>query len=104
MTYDEVQTLFDTVDGRVDQARAQGRKGALTAMRDAAMLKTVYAYGLRRNETRMLDLTDLRQTPKRPQYRQYGGLYVRYGKASKGSPHSFTTATAIPTLTWAHAH
>jgi hypothetical protein len=42
-------------------------------------LPTVYAYGLRRNETRMLDLADLRRAPKRPQYRQYGGLYARYG-------------------------
>ncbi len=46
-------------------------------MRDAALLKTVYAFGLRRNETRMLDIADLRRAQKAPQYRQYGGLLVR---------------------------
>ncbi len=50
LTYDEVQALFDAVDGRVERARGLGRKGALTAMRDAALLKTVYAFGLRRND------------------------------------------------------
>src|SRR2546428_7859372 len=46
LTYDEVQALFDAVDARVEQARTRGRKGALTAMRDAALLKTIYAFGL----------------------------------------------------------
>jgi len=50
LTYDEVQALFDAADGRVGRARSLGRKGALVAMRDAAVLKTVYAYGLRRRE------------------------------------------------------
>ena len=50
LTYDEVQALFDAADARVEQIRARGRKGALAALRDAAMLKTVYAYGLRRRE------------------------------------------------------
>jgi site-specific recombinase XerD len=100
LTYDEVQALFDAVDARVARARAHGRKGALTAMRDAAVLKTVYAYGLRRNETRMLDLADLRRAPKRPQYRQYGGLYARYGKASKGSPPKRRTILTVPEMDW----
>jgi hypothetical protein len=34
LTYDEVQALFDVVDSRVEEARARGRKGALTAMRE----------------------------------------------------------------------
>jgi site-specific recombinase XerD len=100
LTYDEVQALFDAVDGRVEEARARGRKGALTAMRDAAVLKTVYAFGLRRNEARMLDLSDLRRTPKRPQYRQYGGLYVRYGKASNGSPPKRRTVLTVSEMDW----
>jgi hypothetical protein len=41
LTYDEVQALFDAADGRAEEIRARGRKGAL-----AALLKTVYAYGL----------------------------------------------------------
>ncbi|WP_328401336.1 hypothetical protein [Nocardia sp. NBC_00403] len=42
----EVQALFDAADARVEHARRHGRKGALPALRDAALLKTVYAYGL----------------------------------------------------------
>ena len=50
LTYDEVQALFDAADGRVEEIRSRGRKGALAAQRDAALLKTFYAFGLRRRE------------------------------------------------------
>jgi integrase/recombinase XerD len=46
LSYDEVQELFDAADGLVDQARRRHRKGALAALRDSTLLKTVYAYGL----------------------------------------------------------
>jgi site-specific recombinase XerD len=100
LTYDEVQALFDALDGRVDDVRARGRKGVRTALRDAALLKTVYAFGLRRNEARMLDLADLRRAQKTPQYRQYGGLFVRYGKASRGSPPKRRTVLTVPEMDW----
>jgi len=64
LTYDEVQALFDAADGRVEQIRATGRKGALAAQRDSALLKTIYAFGLRRREAWGLDLSDLRHNPK----------------------------------------
>ncbi len=69
-------------------------------MRNAALLKTVYAFGLRRNEARMLDLADLRRAQKAPQYGQYGGLFVRYGKASRGSPPKRRTVLTIPEMDW----
>ncbi|MGH3183465.1 MAG: tyrosine-type recombinase/integrase [Streptosporangiaceae bacterium] len=100
LNYDEVQALFDAVDGQVEVAKARGRKGALTAMRDSALLKTVYAFGLRRNESRMLDLADLRRAQKRPQYGNYGGVYVRYGKASKGSPPKRRTVLTVKEFDW----
>lgn len=100
LTYAEVQALFGAADGRAEQARMLGRKGALTAMRDAALLKTVYAFGLRRNEARMLDLAGLRHAPKAPQYRQYGSLLVRYGKASRGSPPKRRTVLTAPEMDW----
>ena len=100
LTYDEVQSLFDALDARVDTARASGRKGALTALRDAALLKTVYVFGLRRNEARMLDLADLRRAQKSPQYRAYGGLFVRYGKSSKGGPPKRRTVLTAPEMDW----
>ncbi|MFJ9372422.1 tyrosine-type recombinase/integrase [Streptomyces sp. NPDC101455] len=100
LTYDEIQALFDAADGRAEDAQTRGRKGALTAMRDSALLKTIYAYGLRRNESRMLDIADLRQAQKRPQYGKYGGLYVRYGKASKGSPPKRRTVLTVKEFDW----
>lgn len=100
LTYDEVQALFDAVDGRVEEIRRRGRKGAFTAMRDAALLKTVYAFGLRRNETRMLDLADLRRNPKAPEHGQCGGLFVRFGKASNGSPPKRRTVLTVPEMDW----
>jgi integrase/recombinase XerC len=63
LTYDEVQRLFDFADDRVEQITRSGRKGALAALRDAQMIKTCYAFGLRRTELSRLDLADLRPNP-----------------------------------------
>ena len=78
LTYDEVQALFDAADSRVEEIRSRRRKGALAALRDAAMLKTVYAFGLRRQETTGLDVTDWRRNPKVPAYGRFGGVFVRW--------------------------
>lgn len=100
LTYDEVQALFDAADGRVEQLRTQGRKGALTALRDSALLKTVYAFGLRRREASGLDLADRRHSPKTPQYGQYGALFVRWGKAANRSPPRHRTVLTVPEMDW----
>jgi site-specific recombinase XerD len=100
LTYEEVQALFDAADGRAGQIRARGRKGALAALRDAAVLKTIYAYGLRRREASGLDLADLRHNPKTPQYGRYGGLFIRWGKASRGSPPRRRTVLTVPEMDW----
>jgi integrase/recombinase XerD len=73
--------LFDAADGQAEQARKCQRKGALTALRDAAFLKTVYAFGLRRREAVSLDFTDFRSNPNVPSYSRFGGIFVRSGKA-----------------------
>jgi site-specific recombinase XerD len=100
LTYDEVQALFDAADARVEQIRGRGRKGALAAMRDSAILKTVYAYGLRRRETAMLDVPDFRSSPRAPQYGTFGSVQVRYGKASRGSPPKRRTVLTVPEFDW----
>ncbi len=66
LTYDEIQALFDAADGRVEEIRKRGRKGALAAMRDSALLKSYYAYGMRRRESVQLVVADLRRNPKAP--------------------------------------
>jgi site-specific recombinase XerD len=100
LSYDEVQALFDAADARVEAIRARGRKGALAAHRDAVVLKTVYAYGLRRREAWGLDLVDLRRNPKAPQFGRFGGLFVRWGKASRGSPPKRRTVLTVPEMDW----
>lgn len=100
LTYDEVQALFDAADARPGRIRGQGRKGALGALRDAAMLKCVYAFGLRRAEACGLDLVDLRRNPKAPRFGDLGAVMVRYGKASKGSAPKRRTVLTVPEMDW----
>ncbi len=100
LSYEEVQALFDAADGRAEEARRRHRKGALTAMRDAAFLKTVYAFGLRRREAVSLDLVDMRSNPKIPVFGHCGGLFVRAGKSSRGSPPKRRTVLVVPEMDW----
>ncbi|MET7831283.1 tyrosine-type recombinase/integrase [Micromonospora sediminicola] len=100
LTYDEVQALFDAADGRVEQIRTHQRKGVLAALRDAALLKTVYAFGLRRAEACGLDESDFRHNPKAKRMGQFGGVFVRWGKSSRGSPPKRRTVLTVPEMDW----
>ncbi|MGW6868976.1 tyrosine-type recombinase/integrase [Streptomyces sp. NPDC054901] len=100
LTYDEVQALFDAADARPGSIRGQGRKGVLTALRDAAVLKTIYAYGTRRTESSKVDLVDLRRHRKAPQFGQFGSVTVRYGKSSKGAPPKRRSVLLVPEMDW----
>jgi len=100
LTYDEVQALFDAADARVGTIRARGRKGATAALRDAAMLKFVYAFGLRRNEAAHADVVDLRRNAKMPELGRFGAFSVRYGKASRGGPPKRRTVLTVPEMGW----
>jgi site-specific recombinase XerD len=85
LTREELVMFFDHLDARVSDRRARGRKGALAAFRDAALFKTIYGWGLRRQEAVRLDVHDFSANPHRPSFGAYGSLLVRYGKASRGS-------------------
>lgn len=100
LTYDEVQALFDAADARPSRIRGLGRKGALAALRDAAVLKTVYGYGLRRSECSRLDLVDLRRNAQAAQYGRFGTVMVRFGKAPKGAPPKRRSVLTVPELDW----
>jgi len=100
LSYDEVQALFDAADGRVEDIRSRHRKGGLAAMRDAALLKTVYAFGLRRREAWGLDLSDLRRNPRAPALGRCGALFVRWGKSSRGSAPKRRTVLTVPEMDW----
>lgn len=85
-TRDELQALFDHADAQVTRKRALGRKGWLAAFRDATLMKVAYSYGTRRRETQMLDAADFGRNPDGKEFGDYGLVYVRYGKAQRGSP------------------
>lgn len=63
LTRQELQMLFDYADDQVERAVRLGRKGALAAYRDATVLKVIYGWGLRCNETSRLDTTDFYRNP-----------------------------------------
>jgi integrase/recombinase XerC len=100
LTYEELQALFDHLDDRVDRISAMGRKGSLNALRDAFMIKTAYAFGLRRNELARLDVSDLRPNPHMPQWGSYGSVHVRFGKAVRGSLPRRRTVMTVPEFDW----
>ncbi|WP_232333601.1 tyrosine-type recombinase/integrase [Agromyces laixinhei] len=99
-TYDELQHLFDFLDARVGQVRRSGRKGAWAALRDAQMVKTCYAFGLRRRELCMLDVADLRPNSQVPRWGTYGAVHVRYGKSVRGGTPRRRTVLTVPEFDW----
>ncbi|BAS14244.1 tyrosine recombinase XerD [Arthrobacter sp. Hiyo8] len=65
------------------------------------MIKTTYAFGLRRNELCQLDVADLRPNPHMPHWGTYGSIHVRHGKSSKGGTPKRRTVLAVPEFDWA---
>ena len=92
----ELQAFFTYCDAEVARIRAFGRKGWLPAFRDATMFKTAYGYGLRRNETRMLDAADFGRNPHGAEFGEWGRCQVRFGKAKKGSPPKRRDGRSLP--------
>ena len=80
----ELEAFFDYADGQVEAIRSAGRKGWWPAFRDATLFKVAYAFGLRRNEVRMLDVADFSANPHGPEFGEYGVCQVRFGKARQG--------------------
>jgi integrase len=85
-TVEELQSFFNCADDLVVLSRQRGRKGWLSGFRDATLFKIAYAWGLRRREVRMLDTGDFGVNPQASEFGRFGVLYVRHGKAMKGSP------------------
>lgn len=94
----ELQTLFDVADDRVQRPMA-GRKGQHCALRDAQMIKTAFAFGLRRREIVGLDVVDLGANPHWAALGNYAAIRVRHGKSSNGGPPKRRTVLAVPEFT-----
>jgi integrase/recombinase XerC len=86
LTREELVVFFDYCDERVRELRRLRRKGSLAALRDAVLFKTIYAWGLRRQEAAKLDVSDFSRNPGLLEFGRYGMLGVRYGKAVRGGP------------------
>ena len=83
-TREELVLFFEFCDERVRTSRRLRRKGSLAALRDSVLFKTIYAWGLRRQEEARLDVRDFSRNPAQPAFGRCGLLGVRYGKASRG--------------------
>lgn len=95
LTKVELQQFFDYADDQVADARRANNKAWLSMMRDSAAFKVAYAWGLRRHELVMLDLEDLGPNPHAPEFGDYGVVYVRWGKANRGSPPKRRSALTV---------
>lgn len=91
----ELQDLFDYADEQVELKRSQGKKGWMAAFRDATIFKTAYAYGTRRTETQMLDVSDFGRNPEAPEFGRFGSVHVRHGKAKRASPPKRRTVLTV---------
>ncbi len=99
-TKSELQHLFDVADDLVDEAHRNGSKRWLTALRDSTAFKIAYAYGLRRRELVMLDLTDFGPNPYVKHYGNYGAMTVRWAKGTRGSGPRRRTVLTAPEFQW----
>lgn len=99
-TKEELQRLFDYQDDLVDREHAAGTKRWLPAYRDSLAFKLCYAYGLRRRELAMLDLTDFGPNPHVPAYGMFGAVTVRWAKGTAGSGPRRRTVLTVPEFDW----
>lgn len=99
-TLGELQLLFDTIDDCVDAKHSARSKQWITGMRDSTAFKVAYAYGLRRRELVMLDVSDFGPNPHLPQYGSFGALTVRWAKGMAGSGPRRRTVLTVPQFSW----
>lgn len=99
-TFDEVEAFFDYLDDRVQRIYTKGGKGSVAALRDAALFKMAYAYGLRRREVCRLALSDFHSNPVVKDFGRFGALHVRYGKGVTGGPPRRRIVLTVPEFDW----
>lgn len=81
-TPNEVQMVFDWLRAEQSDAYDTNSKSLYPLFRDEAIITMFYAYGLRKDELRRVDLTDFDFDPECPQYQNYGLLHI-IGKGKK---------------------
>lgn len=99
-TITELNTLFNVYDDMLDAAHAKRSKRWRGMSRNAIAFKLCYAYGLRRRELSMLELSDFGPNPHIPDYGMFGALRVRWGKGTKASGPRRRTVLTVPEFDW----
>ncbi len=104
-TKDHLKCLWSYFDEQIAFAYKNKSKSLKVLQRDKVLYLIIYYYGLRANEVSMLDTTDFLYNPKRPEWDNFGGVIVRFGKASGGSPPKRRTVwtiseTSVEYLRW----
>ena len=99
-TVSELQALFDHIDDQVDFAYRKRLKQWPALMRNSTAFKVGYAFGLRRRELAMLEISDFGPNPHVPDYGLFGALTVRWGKGTKGSGPRRRTVLTVPEFEW----
>jgi integrase/recombinase XerC len=101
LSYDELQILFDKSDSKFQKLLNSKKKGSLATLRNRAIVAACYAWGIRRNGARMLDLKDFHHNPKAPEFGNYGVLHVRFGKSGRGGAPKQYWVLTVPEVEWA---
>lgn len=104
LTHEEIVDFFSAIDEAIREALTFGSKAAYPFMRDKAMFKTIYSYGLRLNELIHLDPDHFFENPEIPSFKQFGNVMVK-GKGAKGSGARWNTVPLTdpnfpPVMTW----
>lgn len=81
-TPNEVQQVFEWFELEIMEAIEINSKSIYPLLRDRAIITMFYAYGLRKDELRRVDLTDFDYDPECPRHHNYGLLHI-IGKGNK---------------------
>jgi site-specific recombinase XerD len=100
LTFDEIEIFFSYLDSQVARIYRKGGKGSLAALRDCALFKTTYAFGLRRREVARLSVADFKVNPHVKRFGRYGAVHLRWGKAKRGGSPRRRIVLTVPEFDW----
>lgn len=93
LTYDDVQALSDAMDARAEELRKRGRKGALTAMRNAALRPVILIRTVSAEPTQvLLPVNRVRTAGGSAQVRSFASWAISVG----GSITGWMSSSSMP--------
>lgn len=94
-TREQLACLWNFFDNEIMQAYKNKSKKLKTLQRDKVLYLIIYYYGLRVNEVSKADTTDFISNPRKPEWGNFGGIIVKHGKSTAGSPPKRRTVWTI---------